>query len=269
MGQSYGRQLLVATGRPVQVIASESEDIGWKIGGITLDWNTVAAVGSDTVLADDTTILNGQKGLRFGQILTKITLTGVDVVTINGSPTGGTFTISVTAGGSTQTTTAIAYNASAATVQAAIQALTNVGTGNATVTGSAGGPYTITFPDAIGAATVTSNGAALTGGTTPTATTAQTAPGGDLGKYGPYDPAATDGRATLARGSCYILNQTVLENGVLPALGGGVTNHPAVFEYGPVWRARLLMTAGAHSLAAGPTVAEFEAAFPGITYVQS
>ncbi|OGF05213.1 MAG: hypothetical protein A2W00_04505 [Candidatus Eisenbacteria bacterium RBG_16_71_46] len=44
-----------------------------------------------------------------------------------------------------QTTGEIAYNASAATVQTALTGLSSVGSGNATVTGSAGGPYTITF----------------------------------------------------------------------------------------------------------------------------
>jgi hypothetical protein len=93
-------------------------------------------------------------------------------VTLNGSPTGGTFTISV--GG--YTTSAIAYNASAATVQAAIRAL---GTGStfggdsaavsATVTGT--GPYAITLSQA---APVYADGSGLTGGTTPSATVAQT-----------------------------------------------------------------------------------------------
>jgi hypothetical protein len=99
-------------------------------------------------------------------------------VTISGIPTGGTFTVSVltTAGTNTQTTTALAYNASAATVQAAIVALSNVGAGNATVTLS-GSVYTITLANSIGAATFAASGASLTGGTSPAATAAQTSPG--------------------------------------------------------------------------------------------
>jgi hypothetical protein len=62
----------------------------------------------------------------------------VQIATINGTPTGGTFTISY--GG--QTTSALAYNAAAATVQTAVRLLN--GLSAATVTGSAGGPYTIT-----------------------------------------------------------------------------------------------------------------------------
>jgi hypothetical protein len=64
----------------------------------------------------------------------------VQLVTISNA-TSGTFTLTY----SGQTTGAIAYNAAASAVQTAIQALSNVGAGNATVTGSNGGPYTVTF----------------------------------------------------------------------------------------------------------------------------
>ena len=116
----------------------------------------------------------------------------VQVVTINGTPTGGTFTVTV--GGFT--TAGIAYNAAAATVQTAIQAL---GSGfpfggstaqSATVSGSAGGPYTITFPQA--GVPVYVDQTSLTGGTAATsqATIAQSpvqdsglrAVGGDYGQ---------------------------------------------------------------------------------------
>jgi hypothetical protein len=62
------------------------------------------------------------------------------LVTINGTPTGGTFVLS--SGGNSAT---LAYNAAAATVQTAVQAWGGI-YATATVTGSAGGPYTITFP---------------------------------------------------------------------------------------------------------------------------
>jgi len=94
-------------------------------------------------------------------------------VTITGTPTGGTFTISVTAGGSTQTTSGIAYNAASSAVATALAALSNVGSGNVAVTGSAGGPYSITFAGYVGwlgAVKVTADGTSLTGGTSPAAT---------------------------------------------------------------------------------------------------
>lgn len=100
----------------------------------------------------------------------------VNVVTISGGPTGGTFTITVNG----QTTSGIAYNADAATVQTALEALSNVAPGDVAVTGSAGGPYTLTWGGALANTdlTVTSSGASLTGGTTPAATTTTTQGGG-------------------------------------------------------------------------------------------
>jgi hypothetical protein len=62
------------------------------------------------------------------------------LVTINGTPTGGTFVLS--SGGNSTT---IAFNAAAATVQTAIQAWGGI-YATVTVAGAAGGPYTITFP---------------------------------------------------------------------------------------------------------------------------
>lgn len=54
-------------------------------------------------------------------------------IAISGSPTSGTFTLTY----SGQTTAPIAYNASAATVQAALNALSNIGSGGTSVTGGA------------------------------------------------------------------------------------------------------------------------------------
>lgn len=95
----------------------------------------------------------------------------VQVATITGSPTGGTFTLS----GNGATTTAIAYNATGATVQTALRLLGG-SFSQVTVTGSASGPYTITLsPGAAAPAPLTANGA-LTGGTTPAITVTATAP---------------------------------------------------------------------------------------------
>jgi len=68
--------------------------------------------------------------------------------------TGGTFTLTFNA----VTTAAIAEAATAVTVQAALVALSTVGTGNVVVTGNAGGPWTVTF---IG--TLANTGLALSG----------------------------------------------------------------------------------------------------------
>jgi len=85
-------------------------------------------------------------------------------VTIGGTPTGGTFTLTF----NSQTTAAIAYNASAATVEAALELLSTIGQGNVQVTGSAGGPYTVEFVGALAGqnvAALTIDITSLTGGT--------------------------------------------------------------------------------------------------------
>ena len=85
----------------------------------------------------------------------------LQVVTL-GTQSSGTFTLTYKA----QTTTTIAYNATAATVQTALIALSTIGASNVTVSGSAGGPYSIIFPQTgtLGQDTtaITANFASLT-----------------------------------------------------------------------------------------------------------
>jgi hypothetical protein len=94
-------------------------------------------------------------------------------VTVTGSPTGGTFTLTY----SGQTTAAIAYNASALVVQQRLFALSNIEEGQVSVTGSNGGPYTVTFSGAVDVAQMTAT-ASLTGGSTPGVTIATATAGG-------------------------------------------------------------------------------------------
>lgn len=100
----------------------------------------------------------------------------VATVTISGGPTGGTFTITVNG----QTTSGIAYNAAAGTVQTALEALSNVDSGDVSVAGSAGGPYTLTFGGDLAnvLVTVSADGSSLTGGSSPDAVAATTQAGG-------------------------------------------------------------------------------------------
>lgn len=94
----------------------------------------------------------------------------VQVITITGSPTGGTFTIS----GFGNTSSGIAYNAASSTVQTAVRALGGP-FANASVSGSAGGPYTVTLSSNIGVATapLSADGSGLTGGSGMAAVVAQ------------------------------------------------------------------------------------------------
>lgn len=91
----------------------------------------------------------------------------IKTVTVTGSPAGGTFTL--TYGG--QTTSGIAYNATASAVQTALTGLSSVGAGKATVTGTAGGPYTVALDSTLTGA-LTASGTNLTGGTNPNVTVA-------------------------------------------------------------------------------------------------
>lgn len=82
------------------------------------------------------------------------------------------------------------------------------------------------------------------------------------GLYGPYDPAASDGRQTLAFGKVGILNSTILQNGVL-GITAGNTDDTNLIEGGNVWYDRIRQSVAAtHTLALGPTLAEMMAVLP-------
>lgn len=118
------------------------------------------------------------KGQPLGQTTTGVN--EVQTLTITGTPTGGTFKLSFKG----IKTAAIAYNANAATVQAALEALISVGTGNVSCGGGAlpGTPVTITFQGALAAGpqpvvVFETADNALTGGTSPTGSVAVTTKG--------------------------------------------------------------------------------------------
>jgi hypothetical protein len=110
-------------------------------------------------------------------------LNEVQTITITGSPTGGTFTLTY----SGQTTAAIAYNATAAAVQSALEALSNINVNDITVAGGPGPatPWTVTFDsgldggqfDGTNVAEMTAT-SSLTGGTTPAVAVTTTTGGG-------------------------------------------------------------------------------------------
>lgn len=91
------------------------------------------------------------------------------------------------------------------------------------------------------------------------------------GKWGPYDPGASDGRELLVRGAAVILDETVLEKGMVPGVStGGATDHPGVIEGGVVWFDRVMNTgAAAHTLVGGPTKTELLALFPRLIIKQN
>lgn len=106
----------------------------------------------------------------------------VQTVTITGSPTGGTFTLTFRG----VTTAGIAYNATATTVEDALEAIAGIGNGDVRVTGGAlpGTPVIVTFINDLGHQDVplmTASGASLTGGTTPAVGVVQTTAGSATG----------------------------------------------------------------------------------------
>ena len=98
---------------------------------------------------------------------TATTVTTYDSRFLNVDATGGTFTL--TFGGNT--TTALAFNASPATIQAALAALASIGNGNVSVRGGLGGagglnPYVIEFAGSLTGyqGSITPNSGGMTGG---------------------------------------------------------------------------------------------------------
>jgi len=149
--------------------------------------STVAAVGADnrTLTFTDTKPNGWYDGgmVRFASVVggggnnfninmeVKRSFTnGASVITLQHSPTGGTFglTVDVDQGFPIVNHTQVAYNATAAFIQSYLEAYSNIGVGNVTVSGSAGGPWTVNFVGALSGHLVelTADGSHLTGGTT-------------------------------------------------------------------------------------------------------
>lgn len=275
---AYGRTVLTNNSVfPTRVSADGSPK--YKAGGVTIDWTSVTAVsGSDVTLPDGSIIRIGQKYLRYGQVICKIT-GGTNTVNTSGTPTGGTFTLTVTtsspvAGSASQTTGNIAYNASASTVATAIAALTNVGSGNVSASGGAltSADVVLTFAPSLGTVTIALGTNALTGGTTPSvAIGASLTTGSTRGEFGPYDSSASDGRQSLNRGDCFVLDETLLQYGSGSSLLSASNDQVGgAIEGGDIFIDRVLQSGSAsHSLAAGPTLSEFSTAFPLFTFVRN
>lgn len=163
--------------------------------------------------------------IRGGTPLGKITATGLygpyggrtnEVQTINlGAATAGTITI----GFDGETTAAIAFNASAAAVQTALEALSNVNAGDVVVTGGPlPGTITLSFGGqyaGVNVAQVTVTPTGLTGGTVTVATSTE---GGS---------AVTDGRQTLAG---FLLTPTKPGSVATTDVGGALYEHGRVVE---------------------------------------
>src|SRR5215210_668301 len=140
-----------------------------------LDWDTNNNLWF--VTGDDTAAGSGDAG-AWGQSIDQKT-DETQTIRVNATTTGGTFTLTFDG----QTTAPIPFNASAATIAAALGALSNIGTANIQVTGT--GTVNTANQTALwkgsfeeqDVATLTSDASGLTGGT-PTVTIATTRQGG-------------------------------------------------------------------------------------------
>lgn len=145
-----------------------------------------------------------------GQVLGRwTTLTAADDVqtlTVTGTPTGGSLTMSFDG-----ITFTVPYNAAAAAVQALLDAHPSIGTGQSVVTGGPlpGTPIVVTFSGSLKTGlyqpdfAIVSN--ALTGGASPAGAWVHTTPGRSAGgRMAAYDDTKSDGReiarALLIRG---------------------------------------------------------------------
>lgn len=146
---------------------------------------------------------------------------------------GGSGLTSFTLTFSGQTTASLAAAATAAQVQAALEALSNVGAGNVVVTGSNGGPYTVKFQGALANTDVAQMTATPTGGTGTVTVTTSTAGG------------AASGTGGLQTAVCHLLNTEEVAAGRRITTAGvrhGVVNRnllPAVAGLDPVAQAAL------------------------------
>jgi len=136
------------------------------------------------------TLFQPRNVLKSGIPLGRITASGLyapysgptseaQTVTVTGSPTGGTYTLTF----SGQTTAGIPFNATAAQVKAALEALSNVNVGDVNVAGGPhpGAPVVVTFVGQYlgdDVAQMTASGTGLTGGISPAVSVATTTAGG-------------------------------------------------------------------------------------------
>lgn len=224
-----------ATGRPTRVSADGYPE--WLPVGATIAWGAISASSGET-LSDGTYVASGEKAIRYGTIMVPITTAEVQTVTIDA--TGGTWNLSVTYGGSTQTASGLAWDISAADLVAAVEDLTNVGEGRVSITLSSL-VYTITFAAIMGDVAIMTTTDSLTGGAG-TATVANVTAGiATGGMWAPYDSSLTNGRQLLTPGSVGIMDVTIKDS-ESTVMGANLNNYlTGLITGGLVWRERLVV----------------------------
>jgi hypothetical protein len=175
---------------------------------------TVTSSGTTPNLTHTVTFLG--IGGNVAQVSSRNNTTGdnttneIQTITISDAD-GGTFTL--TFGG--QTTSSIAWNAAASVVDTALEALSTIEVGEVSVSGSAGGPYTVTFTNSLGASDqslMTASAASLTH-TSPGVSIVETTAGAGAGSslpeplaYWDMEEAAGESRIDEVGGIALTLN---------------------------------------------------------------
>lgn len=147
-------------------------------------WN-----GTQTIAVPLIANLALKKGTILGQVSAAAQVEKQQIA-ISGGPTGGEYSL----GFKGDWTDTIAVSATAATIQAALETLPEIGKGNVRVSGT--GPFVVDFQGDLTnqPQPLLSTSAALTGGTSPSIAVTRTQAGIANGKWGAYSSSASDGR---------------------------------------------------------------------------
>lgn len=189
-------------------------------------------------LTDNVVVAPGYyaQGTILGQFTATTAASEVQTLTFTGTPTGGTYRVTLNGVISDPITYSTTVATHAANFQAALNAMTNVGSGNATAVCTVSGTVmTVTFGGTLANQNIplfTFTANSLTGGTSPTATWAETTAGSPVGvNYGAYDDSLSNGLQSAKRIVKY--NTTVNLDGTVQsqALGYGVSQARGVIVY--------------------------------------
>jgi hypothetical protein len=154
-GGATGSGTLIAGSRTISSVTTTSKAfaVGQEIsagnGGIPAG-TTITAIGAGTITLSDYATVAGSTSLTVAAGSDNTPTNEQQTVTLGPNTTGGTFNLTFSTpnpSNSSQATANIEYDASASAVQSALEALSSIGSGNVSVSGSggAGGTYTVTF----------------------------------------------------------------------------------------------------------------------------
>lgn len=239
---AYAPSFPSVSGRPAGVIANPGPGIRYKVGGCTLDWSTVLAVLSDTTdaLTGDIT-KTGNQVIRFGTVLCRVNVTTFGGVVGKYAPYSAPMTADALSG-------ALAVGGATATLTTGPAAgIINPGDWLHLAAGAGGTAEDIQVKSYnVGTKVVTFN-------------TLLAQIHGDTAVVTKTD----DGRQTLRRGECYIVDHTIIKGQQLEDLRAG-----GVFDGGATcYLERIARDYGSYGVPGNPTRAILEAGFPDLSWL--